>query len=39
MDTPAKKQATVELTARDLNASGGVFCPSPKAGMKLWNTH
>lgn len=34
-----KKEAVVELTARDLNANGGVFCPSPVAGMKLWNTH
>ncbi|MFE8646840.1 zinc-finger domain-containing protein [Sphingomonas sp. NCPPB 2930] len=29
----------VELVAADLNANGGVFCPSPKADMKLWNTH
>ena len=21
------------------NAQGGVFCPSPKAEMKLWNSH
>jgi hypothetical protein len=27
--------ATVELAAKDLNAQGGVFCPSPKADMKL----
>ena len=39
MDTTAKKQAVVELLARDLNANGGVFCPSASAGMKLWNTH
>lgn len=30
---------TVELTAQDLNAHGGVFCPSPLAGMQVWNTH
>ena len=36
---PRKKEAVVELLAKDLNANGGVFCPSPKAGMKLWNTH
>ena len=36
---PAKKEAVVELTAKDLNGNGGVFCPSPAAGMKLWNTH
>ncbi len=31
--------AIVELLASDLNAQGGVFCPSPKADMKLWNSH
>lgn len=31
--------AVVELTARDLNPQGGVFCPSAKADMKLWNGH
>ncbi|MBP7565051.1 MAG: zinc-finger domain-containing protein [Burkholderiaceae bacterium] len=31
--------ATVELLARDLNPQGGVFCPSAKADMKLWNGH
>ncbi|OWG13611.1 hypothetical protein KDK82_5038 [Delftia sp. K82] len=31
--------ATVELATKDLNAQGGVFCPSPKADMKLWNSH
>lgn len=41
MDAPATKKqpAVVELRATDLNANGGVFCPSPVAGMKLWNTH
>ncbi|MFT3778535.1 MAG: zinc-finger domain-containing protein [Ottowia sp.] len=34
MSTPV-----VELRAADLNEQGGVFCPSPKAGMKLWNSH
>lgn len=29
----------VELLATDLNAQGGVFCPSPKADMKIWNSH
>ena len=29
----------VELLARDLNAQGGVFCPSPQADMKIWNSH
>ncbi|RYZ11820.1 MAG: zinc-finger domain-containing protein [Comamonadaceae bacterium] len=31
--------AAVELLASDLNDHGGVFCPSPLADMKLWNTH
>lgn len=40
MDAPTKKQpAVVELRAADLNGNGGVFCPSPVAGMKLWNSH
>lgn len=29
----------VELLAKDLNQQGGVFCPNPKADMKLWNGH
>jgi len=32
-------QAVVELLAKDLNAQGGVYCPSPKADMKLWSSH
>ncbi len=35
--TPAP--AVVELLAAELNAQGGVYCPSPVAHMKLWNTH
>jgi uncharacterized Zn-finger protein len=31
--------ALIELSARDLNAQGGIFCPSPKADMKIWNNH
>jgi len=31
--------STVELLAADLNHQGGVFCPSPKAQMVVWNTH
>ena len=31
--------STVELLASDLNSQGGVYCPSPKAGMVLWNSH
>ena len=30
---------SVELLAKDLNGHGGVFCPSDKADMKLWNSH
>ena len=30
---------TIELLAKDLNAQGGVFCPSPKADMKIWSSH
>ena len=37
--TTERKQAVFELLASDLNSQGGVFCPSPKAGMKLWDTH
>ena len=29
----ARKETVVELAAKDLNAQGGVFCPSPKADM------
>jgi uncharacterized Zn-finger protein len=31
--------APVELLASDLNHSGGVYCPSPLAHMKIWNSH
>jgi uncharacterized Zn-finger protein len=29
----------VELKATDLNHQGGVYCPSPTAHMKVWNSH
>jgi uncharacterized Zn-finger protein len=29
----------IELKAQDLNAQGGVFCPSKAAGMQLWSSH
>jgi len=29
----------VELLAADLNPQGGVYCPSRKADMKIWNSH
>ena len=31
--------SSVELLATDLNQQGGVFCPSSKADMKIWNSH
>ncbi len=33
------KSFNVELLASDLNAQGGVYCPSPKADMKIGNNH
>ena len=35
----AMKEAVVQVSVRDLNGNGGIFCPSPRADMKLWNTH
>jgi uncharacterized Zn-finger protein len=32
-------QPPLELLAKDLNAQGGVYCPSPLADMKIWNSH
>ena len=32
-------QAPIELKASELTAEGGFFCPRPRAGMTLWNTH
>ena len=29
----------IELLASDLNDQGGIFCPSLKAHMKIWNSH
>ena len=37
--TVARVSVPVELLAKDLNAQGGIFCPSPKADMKIWNSH
>jgi len=33
------KSSFIELLATDLNSQGGVFCPSPLADMKIWNSH
>jgi uncharacterized Zn-finger protein len=30
---------TIELSAKEIQQYGGVFCPNPKAGMKIWNNH
>ncbi len=38
MDATPNKN-TVELSAADLNANGGIHCPSPKAGMTVQDTH
>jgi uncharacterized Zn-finger protein len=35
----ASKSSVVELLAADLNPQGGIHCPSPKADMKIWNSH
>ena len=32
-------KSVVELLAKDLNAQGGVYCPSPLADMKIWDGH
>lgn len=32
-------KSLVELQAKDLNAQGGVYCPSPLADMKIWDGH
>ena len=39
MSATENKDFVVELLASDLNANGGIFCPSAKAGMQLWNSH
>ncbi len=38
-DHVSAKTPTIELKAAELNNHGGVFCPSPLAGMQTWNTH
>jgi uncharacterized Zn-finger protein len=35
----SKQNIPVELTAHDLNSQGGIFCPSAKAGMAVYNNH
>jgi uncharacterized Zn-finger protein len=37
MSSTSSPTATVEVTARDLQAHGAVFCPNPK--MPLWSNH
>lgn len=33
------KSTPVEVLASELNSQGGVYCPNPKADMKVWNSH
>ena len=35
----AKTNQAIELLASDLNREGGIYCPSPKAHMQVWNSH
>ncbi len=35
----SKQSPAIELKASDLNNWGGIFCPSPKAGMAIKNNH
>ena len=37
MSTSTQAPATVEVTAKDCNDNGTVFCPNPK--MPLWSSH
>jgi uncharacterized Zn-finger protein len=32
-------QNAIEVEIKDLNGHGGIYCPNPKADMKLWNSH
>jgi len=32
-------QKIVELQAKDLDARGGIACPSPQLGTALWSSH
>ncbi|TAG27225.1 MAG: zinc-finger domain-containing protein [Burkholderiales bacterium] len=32
-------KTAIQLSAKDLNPQGGIFCPSKQAGMELWNSH
>ena len=34
-----KMSKAIVLEQNDLNGHGGVYCPNPKADMKLWNSH
>ncbi len=39
VSTTTPSTSAVMLASQDLNHKGGVFCPSPKADMSLWNSH
>ena len=32
-------KSSIEVLAKELNHQGGVYCPSPLADMKIWNSH
>lgn len=34
-----KPAPVIELQSKDLTPDGEIFCPNPKADMKLWNGH
>lgn len=37
MSSVSESTSTVEITAKDLQGHGAVFCPNPK--MALWSNH
>jgi uncharacterized Zn-finger protein len=39
MTTSSRTPSNIELLASELNAQGGVYCPSAKAQMQLYSSH
>jgi uncharacterized Zn-finger protein len=39
MTTTSRTPPNIELLASELNAQGGVYCPSAKAHMQLYSSH
>lgn len=37
--TAATHTNAIELLVTDLDHQGAIFCPNPKADMKLWDNH